>query len=155
MHDTKTPLKISLFAISVNALLAILLVRVWGFGVWSLGLSYAIGSLVDAGLLFFYLIKRLGNINMQDFLRAVNKISIASIMMGIALYIPYRALDVLIFDTTRTLGLIFLTATVGSIGLITYLFCAWILRIDEYSLVVDAIGKRSLLKDFLKVRGPK
>ena len=152
MHDTKTPLKISLLAIFVNAFTAILFIRYMHLGVWSLGLSYALGSLIDAVLLFYYLLIRLKNLDLLRFVRSINKITLASVIMGIALYIPYRTLDVLIFDTTRTIGLIFLTGIVSLIGFVTFMFCAWIFKIEELDLILDTIDNRFLKKGFLKFR---
>lgn len=149
MHDTKTPLKVSLVAILVNAFTAILFVRYMGLGVWSLGLSYALGSLVDAILLFYYLSIRLKNLEMAAFINSINRITLASLIMGLALYIPYRAFDVLIFDTTRTVGLILLTGIVSLIGFITFMFCAWLFKIEEFNLIIETIDNRLLKKGFL------
>jgi len=153
MHDTKTPLKISLFAIFVNAFTAILFVRYMHLGVWSLGFSYALGSIVDAGLLFYYLSNRLENLDITKFINSINKIMLASVIMGIALYIPYRALDVLIFDTTRTIGLILLTGIVSVIAFLTYMSCAWLFKIEEFNMIIVTIDNRFLKKGFLKFQG--
>lgn len=150
MHDTKTPLKISLLAIFVNAFSAILFIRYLHLGVWSLGLAYALGSLVDATLLFYYLSLRLKNLELAGFINAINKITLASVIMGVALYIPYRALDVLIFDTTRTIGLILLTGIVSLIGFVAFMFCAWILKIEELRLIIELLESRFLKKGFLR-----
>ena len=152
MHDTKTPLKVSLFAIFINAFTAILFIRYLNLGVWSLGFSYALGSMVDAFMLFYYLVSRLKNLDMAKFMHAINKIVLASVIMGIALYVPYRALDVLVFDTTRTLALITLTAIVSFIGLVTYMACAWIFKIEEFNMIIEIVDSRFLKKGFLRFR---
>ena len=82
----------------------------------------------------------------------VNKIVLASVIMGIALYVPYRALDVLVFDTTRTLALITLTAIVSFIGLVTYMACAWIFKIEEFNMIIEIVDSRFLKKGFLRFR---
>lgn len=152
MHDTKTPLKVSLFAIFINASTAILFVRYLHLGVWSLGLSYALGSMADAFMLFYYLVFRLKNLDMAKFMNAINRIVLASVIMGIALYIPYRALDALVFDTTRTLELIALTVIVSLIGFVTYMLCAWLFKIEEFNMIIELVDSKFLKKGYLRLR---
>jgi len=139
--DTKTPVLVTLVSILFNAFLAIFFVRELSLGVWSIALAYTIGSLINFVLLFILLIKRIGGIDVPEFLKPVNRMGISAFITGVALYIPYRALDTLIFDTTKTFWLIILTAIVSTIGFITYIFFAWLLKIDELKLVWSSLGK--------------
>lgn len=140
LRDTKTPLFISTLAILVNAVLAIWFVRGLGLGVWSLGLAYTVGSYINFGLLLIFMFKRIGGVDMKNFLYHINRIGVACLATGIALYIPYRTMDELVFDTTRTLGLIVLTGTVSLIGMTTYVFFAWILKIRDLQLLIYTAG---------------
>lgn len=141
LRDTKTPLIISTIAIGVNAFLAHVFVKDLGLGVWSLALAFTIGSFINFGLLFYYLVQRIGGFGFENFLKNINRIGIASFVMGVALYIPFRAMDQLVFDTTRTIGLIILTGTVAIIGFVTYILLAWILKIKELDLIIYTINK--------------
>lgn len=149
LRDTKTPLFISTIAILVNAILAVLFVRHLDLGVWSLALAYTIGSYVNFTLLFVFLVKKIGGIDFKDFLYHVNRIGVACVITGIALYVPFRAMDELVFDTTRTPGLIVLTASVSIIGLLTYVFFAWLLKIRDLQLIVYTFGviKKKLVRN--------
>lgn len=69
------------------------------------------------------------------------KITIASVATGIFLWIPLRLLDQFVFDTTRTLPLIGLSASVLIIGLTVYLILAKFLRIDQLSAVLSITHK--------------
>jgi hypothetical protein len=56
---------------------------------------------------------------------------IASAIAGLAVYIPMKIFDQLIFDTTRTFGLILLTGTAGGVGLIVYVALSWMFNVGE------------------------
>ena len=100
-------------------------------------------------MLFVFLMKKIGGIDFKDFLLHINRIGLATFVTGVALYIPFRAMDELVFDTTRTLGLIVLTGTVSLIGFITYIFFAWLLKIRDLELIIYTFGviKKKLVGD--------
>jgi len=139
--DTKTPLKISLISIVINVIFALLFVRQMHLGVWSLALAYSIGSAVNFILLFIYLFKKIGGLDLYIFVKAVNRISLATLITGIALYVPLKIMDELVFDTTRTLDLLLLTGTVSLIGFLTYIFFAHLMKIEELELVTSSIER--------------
>ncbi len=51
--------------------------------------------------------------------------------MAISLYVPLKFLDQLVFDTTRTFGLILLTGMTTTIGLGVYFFLSWVMGVGE------------------------
>ena len=59
------------------------------------------------------------------------KILTATLVMGVALYIPIKLLDQLVFDTTRTVNLLILTGIASTTGLVAYIFFTWLLDIKE------------------------
>jgi len=67
------------------------------------------------------------------------KILSASFFMAIFLYLPFRIFDELIFNTTKTIELIALTLTTGTIGMLVYIYFAAIFEIKELKLVNKAI----------------
>ncbi|MDO8451747.1 MAG: hypothetical protein Q7S76_02655, partial [bacterium] len=69
------------------------------------------------------------------------KMIIASSIMGVTLYVPLKLLDQLVFDTTRTFGLILLTGTTSFIGLCTYFFLSWVLGVGEVQSVFALLRK--------------
>lgn len=137
MCDTKTPLVMGIISVLINASTAIFFVRVMEFGVWSLAISYTLGSVVNALLLFWFLSKKINGIDWKLFLRSINRILIASYAMGISLYIPMKALDTFVFDTTRTLNLILLTLTVSFCGGFTYIIFSRLLKIQELDMITS------------------
>lgn len=153
LHNTVIPVLIGLFSVITNGILAWIFVKNLGLGVWSIGLAYTIGSILDALLLFIFLNKRVDGFNLSEFIDGINKMLIASLITGLALYIPLKVLDQLVFDTTRTLGLIFLSAIVSVIGLVTYLLISKLLGVKELRIVYyfwDKIKKRRLISESLK-----
>ena len=60
---------------------------------------------------------------------------------SIALWVPLRILDTLIFDTTRTLPLISLTVTVGFIGMGVYIFLSYLFNIPELGVFARLLQK--------------
>ena len=64
-----------------------------------------------------------------------------SAISGLSLWLPFRLLDQLVFDTTRTFPLIVLTTIVSSIGFLVYLFFCWLFKVEELSEVIQIIKK--------------
>jgi hypothetical protein len=69
------------------------------------------------------------------------KILTATLVMGVALYIPIKLLDQLVFDTTRTINLLILTGIASGTGIIAYIFFTWLLDIKEAYYII-AIAKQ-------------
>jgi putative peptidoglycan lipid II flippase len=82
LKDSRTPVTISVIAIAVNVALNLALVRVLGYAGLALGTGLA--SLVNAGLLFWFLRKRLGGLDGRRVSVSLVKILIASVVMSIA-----------------------------------------------------------------------
>ncbi|MCL2110600.1 polysaccharide biosynthesis C-terminal domain-containing protein [Microgenomates group bacterium] len=77
------------------------------------------------------------------------KILGAGVLMAIALYIPFKLLDDVVFDTTRVLPLLGLTVVTSAVGFAVYVgFCA-MLRLRELTLLTKAVrllSKNKLVK---------
>ncbi|MBI4999478.1 murein biosynthesis integral membrane protein MurJ [Candidatus Gottesmanbacteria bacterium] len=131
LYDSKTPVVIGIIAVFINTVLSIFFVLVLKLPVWGLALSTSIASIVNAILLLLFLDWRVKKFNRIRLILPGLKMFIASFITGIFLYVPMKLLDQLVFDTTRTINLIFLTGIATSIGLSVYLFLAWFLRIEE------------------------
>ena len=73
-----------------------------------------------------------------------------SMLTAFALWIPMRLLDQFVFDTTRTVPLLILTAIVSIIGLGVYLGISSLLKVKQYDEVKKIFGK---LGNWRKVLG--
>ena len=49
---------------------------------------------------------------------------VASFLMAVSLYLPFKILDELVFNTSRTVELIGLTITTSTIGMLAYIYFA-------------------------------
>lgn len=146
LYDTRTPVAAGIVGIIINTVLSILFVVFWKLPIWSLGLSTSIASIVNAAVLLVCLDKKVKGFPRSAFLMPPIKMLLATMATGIALYVPLKLLDQLVFDTTRTMGLLFLTGISGAIGVTTYLFLSWVLGVGEV---------KSFLTLLARVRRPK
>jgi putative peptidoglycan lipid II flippase len=146
LKDTKTPVIVSVTTVVLNILLSLLFVRVWYWDVWSLGLAYAVSTNVSLLMLLYFLNKKVGGFNFHLLFEPALKMLVASSTAAVALYIPIKALDQLVFDTTHTVNLIILTGIAALFGLGIYLVLVWLMDVKELSTYVDLIKKISRLQ---------
>ncbi len=145
--DSKTPVIVGVISVLLNSLLSIIFVLVFHMPIWALGVSTSIASIVNAILLLYLLNRKIPGFIAPAFVYPAVKMGMATIVAGIALYMPLKLFDQLVFDTTHTFGLLFLTGVSGAIGFGTYFFLSWVLNVDQ---VHDVIR---LMKRFQKIRG--
>lgn len=149
LHDTKTPVIISIASILLNSLLSVFFVVFFSFPVYSLAMSTSIASILNAILLLIFLDVRVSGFDKNKLLKPIIKIALASIVTAVAIYIPMKLLDQLVFDTTRTIELIFLTGTASILGLLVYVFMAWFLNIEEVVIFYNFAKKLIKVKDLI------
>src|SRR3989338_8087706 len=99
--------------------------------VWSLGLAYAVATNFSAFLLLFFLDKKLGGLRGSLLFKPALKMLLAAVIAAIALYIPVKALDQQVVNTTKTVGLLLLTSIASFFGLAIYILLVWLMRIKE------------------------
>jgi putative peptidoglycan lipid II flippase len=113
------------------------------FGVEALAFANSLGMLITLIILLIILHKKIGGFAQANFYKPMFKIFITSFLMLVALYIPLKLLDQLVFDTSRTVGLILMTSISSFIGLSLYLFVTWLLDVQEaktYLLIFKRVG---------------
>ena len=141
LYDTKTPVKISVVSIGTNTLLSLFFIKVMGLPVWSLGLSTSIASIMNATILYIVLDKKIGGFSKTELFLPSIKMGIAAAIAGVAVFFPLKLFDQLIFDTTRTFGLLLLTGVAGGAGLLTYLVLAWLFNVNEVKSFIELIRR--------------
>ena len=99
--------------------------------------------------MLWLLSKRFGGFNAKQLFYPFGKIGLATLFMGISLYIPIKVLDITVFDTTRTLNLLVLSAIACVAGSTSYLIFTKIFRVEEIDLFYKLIKKLSLSKRLL------
>jgi len=97
-QDTKTPLYISFFAIGLNIALAIWLSMVMNMGVYGLAWATSIVSIFEVCILFIMMSRSIKGLFGDDFIHAVVRMVIATMVMSAVTYIcvtlmPLSAMD--------------------------------------------------------------
>lgn len=144
-QDTKTPFRISIFAIGLTILLSIIF-SLLGLGPEGLGYAQSIGSILEVSILLRLLHKRSDRkLFDHDFWRGVGKTVFAAGITGCVAYsmtkfIPLLATDDSIFVTLPKFLLI------TAVSLIAYIIAGYFLGIDQVRPIVRRI-KKSLFKN--------
>lgn len=150
LKDTKTPVYVSLIVVTINIVLSITFVQLLKFNVWGLGLAFSISAIISGILLFVTLSRKVGGFKVGLVVKPLLKMSMATVIMGAALYIPVKLLDAVIFDTTRTINLLFLTGSASIFALYVYVFLVWFMRVEELDTFVNLIKRVGRLQEKVK-----
>lgn len=140
LHDTKNPLRVSL--VSIGIFLVVSIASVFGSSLGLLGLAAAlsISTTVEMLLLLGILNKKVGGFASMELWAPQLKMLVSSFLMAVFIWIPFRTLDQLVFDTSRTVDLIGLTVSVGTIGMLTYTAFAVLLDVKELYMIKKVLG---------------
>jgi putative peptidoglycan lipid II flippase len=96
MDDTRTPMLVSLFSITINAVGDYFFMK-WlmpfGIGHAGLALSTSLVAIINFVLLAFFLRRRVGRFGGRELLKSVAKVMLASVALGLTSYGAYYALS--------------------------------------------------------------
>jgi putative peptidoglycan lipid II flippase len=145
--DSRTPFYISVFSIFINTALSLLFIFIFHLPVWALALSFSISMIVNSSLLFIIISSRLKGFGLKTIFIEISKIFISAFLSAFVAYLSMKLLDGLIFDTSRTLNVFFLLATVASIHFFLYLFLSWLFNLKEIYLLTSLTLK---IKEYQK-----
>lgn len=139
LKDTKTPFVITACVVTLYLAGSTWVVFGTNYGVLGLAGVVAVAAFFE---LFLFLI--LFNHKIKNFITSALwvpqlKMVAASFLMAVFLYLPFRILDEIIFDTTKTVELIGLTVVTSTIGMLVYVYFAALFEIKELNLVNQAI----------------
>ncbi|MBI2597388.1 murein biosynthesis integral membrane protein MurJ [Candidatus Daviesbacteria bacterium] len=150
LKDTKTPVIVSLIVVILNIILSIFFVVILKFDVWSIGLANSISALLSGILLFWTLHLKVGKFNLRVVLVPFLKMIMATVIMGMALYIPIKLLDQVIIDTTRTINLLVLTGASSIFALSVYILLVKFLDVRELVTYVELFKRLGEFRAKLK-----
>ncbi len=134
MKDTKTPFYVTAIDFVLYALLSAYFVFYTSLGVIGIAIAITITAYVECLIFLGLLNKKIPGILGVSLWLPQLKIGIASFLMAVFLYLPFKIFDELVFDTTKTIELIGLTISTSTIGMIVYLYFAALLDIKELIL---------------------
>jgi putative peptidoglycan lipid II flippase len=161
LHDTQTPVLISVIGDSAVVILDLILVKGLGFSSWALAASYSFGAFIEAFILIFLLRSRLKNFSIFKVILPLWKATTAAIISGGVMYYLLKFFDKwdpvkiprpiafhdFVLDTRYTGNLIVLTALVALIGGIIYIVVCLLLKSSELSEIWNAILAHKLLSN--------
>jgi putative peptidoglycan lipid II flippase len=128
LQNSVTPTLVSIFSVALNIVLNLVLVRLMGFRGLALGTSIA--ALVNAGILLVMLRGRLGGLEGARILGTFVKITVASCLMGVAVWATYGWLVNVAPGTSLVARLLQVFGSIGC-GLLVLVVGARLLRLDE------------------------
>lgn len=169
LHDTKTPVVISVLAITLNITADFLLIKHYGLPVWGLAAAFSFASFVQVLALFFLIGKRLSIKFDIKVVAPFIKAAIASFVSGSVMYFILKVFDKsvwvkklsflgkldagknipfekFVLDTKFTINLLALTIFVIVVGIFVYYLVSLILRSGELKYF------SSLVKRMVKAR---
>ena len=134
--DSRTPARVALFSIVVNAAFCWLLAWKLGLGAMGLALSTALVALVNFGQLLWHMRRRLGRIEAKSLLLSAGKVTLASAVMSAA---AWAAQHFLPFNRYLDLTLSI------SVAVVTFGAVCWLLRVAELGelLAVLRFGRKT------------
>ncbi|MCR4324631.1 MAG: murein biosynthesis integral membrane protein MurJ [Candidatus Curtissbacteria bacterium] len=140
IRDSITPVKVTAVIVTLSIILNLFLIKVLNLSIMYLAINYSVANILNA-LTLLYLLDRKVNFNKKELLVPALKMIFITILTAISLYIPMKLLDQLVFDTTRTFGLILLTGVASLVGLSVYIFFSWLLKVQEVQ-IFWGLGKK-------------
>ncbi|HCB22972.1 murein biosynthesis integral membrane protein MurJ [Candidatus Daviesbacteria bacterium RIFCSPLOWO2_01_FULL_38_10] len=150
LKDTKTPVLVSLIVVVLNIILSVYFIVILKLDVWSIGLANSIAAILSAVLLFWTLHFKVGKFDLNKILIPFLKMIMAAIIMGVALYVPIKLLDQVIFDTTKTINLLALTGISSVFALSVYVILVWFLKVQELDTYVELLKRFGKFQTRLK-----
>jgi len=148
-HDTRTPLYISIFTISLNIALAIYFTMVLNMNVYGLAWAQSIVAAVEVAILFFIMSLRIPNLFTMDFLHAIGRMASATGLMAIVTYISVKVFELNVADQSLGATLpkfILIVAISGA----SYLAFSHLFKLSETQPIISRLKKLI----FSEVRGP-
>ena len=144
-QDTKTPFIISIVAVGLSTILAVLF-SIWDFGPEGLGWAQSIGAVLEITLLLAILNRKSGHqLFNREFIHAFFKMIFASLITGCVAYsftkfFPLRSTDNSVFITVPKFALI------SIVSAIAYVISCSFLGLPEVKPIIEKV-KRTLFKN--------
>lgn len=134
-QDTVTPMKNGIIAVLLNVVLNLILVRtMWHSG---LALATSISATVSTILLFLSLRKKIGGIGLKNYLICFTKTLVASLLMGVLVYLLYFKLGALL-PAVKIVQIVLLIVSV-ILGAILYFGLCILFKVEELQIILKKL----------------
>jgi len=146
LQDTRTPVKVGIQALIINTLLSLGFLRFTHLGYGGLALAYSITNIVNMTSYVLRLRKRMGAIDGTRILTTIAQSTVASTMMGLAVYsLAYFLGHQLNLATSK--GRAIQVVIPMMVGALLYFGLAVILRMEEIKVMREMARRRRRRKD--------
>ncbi len=154
IRDSMTPVKVNIATVAINISLSLVFILILKLSIVWLAIAYSVGNIINFVALLYLLDKKVGGFDRKKLLLPSFKMLLITVVTAGALYIPMKLLDQLVFDTTRVIGLIALTATASISGMIVYFTLSWIFDIAELKIYLRLLKRIIAFPRKLKAPDP-
>ena len=141
LKDTRTPFLITLITAGFYLLSSWYFVFQTSWGVMGIAISTSVTAFIELLLCVLLLNLKLPKLVSSAFWVPQIKMLSASFFMAVFLYLPFKILDELVFNTTKTIELIGLTITTGTIGTLVYVYFSALFEVKELRLFNELFTK--------------
>ena len=139
VRDSRTPVIAGALSVAVNIALNVTLVR--AMGVCGLALGSAVAASVNGALLLWLLRGRIGGLDGWRSARALTRITIASLLMGLAAWGAHHSLEI-VLPGGSTLTRAVRVFTSIAVALAVLVGAARVLRIEEFKEALARVASR-------------
>jgi putative peptidoglycan lipid II flippase len=150
LKDTKTPFLVTLFTVFSYLAVAYFSVFHTNWGVMGLALGTTISAFIELLLFILLLQKKIQLFTFKDFYLPQGKMLLSSFFMAVFLYLPFKILDEVVFDTSRTIDLIALTISTATIALLVYIYFSVLFDVKELNYFRAMLNKFGKWRETLK-----
>lgn len=144
LQDTKTPVRVTAATVAISLLLNLVFLRFTDLRHGGLALSFSIMGLLNMAALLFLLRRKIGRIGGRSILRTSGLASLASLVMGLAIFLMDRILPRLpVLSSQRPVIIAGAEVLFGAgVGILLYGALAYVLKMEEAYLVLGLIKRR-------------
>jgi putative peptidoglycan lipid II flippase len=153
LKDTRTPFKVAIFDMILYLFIASFTTFVLNWGVRGIAFATTFSAVVEFILIAFFLDRKTHCFRTRAFIIPQLKILLTSFFMAVFLYLPFRILDELVFNTSRTIELISLTVITGTIGLMVYIYFSALFEVRELQFFLNLVTSFGLWRKPLEQSG--
>ena len=135
LEDTKTPFIVTVIVVSLYLIFANYFVFFTEFGVLGLAITTTAVAILELFLFLILLHKKVEGLIDKSFFIPQSKMLVSSFLMAVFLYPPFKVLDELVFDTSKSVELLALTIITTTIGFLVYIYFSALLQVRELTLI--------------------
>ena len=140
LEDTLTPFLVTTITVLIWTAISALGVFYFGQGTVYLSATMSLAAFLELGLFIIFLEKKVKGIINFEFVWHQLKIASAGFLMAVFLYLPFKMLDELVFNTSKTIELIALTIITTTIGGLVYVYFSALFDIPELKLLTKVVN---------------